>query len=106
MPAYKSSLYPLSRLSLAERSAGCHFGRTPIPAPPGKGFFEMRDEIDGRMWVAHHDQFSQWVGGAGAAVRAGLYRFAGWDGSAHQLLALVAAFALTALNLGVTSSAA
>ena len=66
----------------------------------------MRDEIDGRMWVAHHDQFSQWVGDAAAAIRGGLYRLAGWDGSLHQLLALAAAFALTALNLGFTSSAA
>lgn len=66
----------------------------------------MRDEIDGRMWVAHHDAFSRWAGDAAAAVRAGLYRFAGWDGSAHQLFALVAAFALTALNLSFTSSAA
>ena len=66
----------------------------------------MRDEIDGRMWVAHHDQYSRFVVGAAAALRAGLYRLAGWDGSAHQLLALAAAFALTALNLGFTSSAA
>ena len=66
----------------------------------------MRDEIDGRMWVAHHDQYSRFVGNAAAAVRAGLYRLAGWDGSVHQLLALAAAFALTALNLGFTSSAA
>ena len=66
----------------------------------------MRDEIESRLWVAHHDQYSRLVGGAAAAVRAGLYRFAGWDGSAHQLLALAAAFALTALNLGFTSSAA
>jgi hypothetical protein len=67
---------------------------------------KMRDELDGRMWVAHHEQFSAWVGTAAATVRAGLYRLAGWDGSVHQLLALAAAFALTALNLGFTSSAA
>jgi hypothetical protein len=66
----------------------------------------MRDEIDGRMWVAHHDQFSQWVGSAAATIRAGLSRLAGWDGSVHQLLALVAAFALTDLSLTFTSSAA
>ena len=66
----------------------------------------MRDEIDGRMWVAHHDAFSQWVGTAAATIRAGLYRLAGWDGSAHQLLALAAAFALTGLSLTFTSSAA
>ena len=66
----------------------------------------MRDEIDGRMWVAHHDQFSQWAANAATTIRVGLHRFAGWDGSIHQLLALTAAFALTALNLGFTSSAA
>jgi len=66
----------------------------------------MRDEVDGRMWLAHHDQYSRLVGNAAAGLRAGLYRLAGWDGSAHQLLALAAAFALTALNLGFTTSAA
>jgi hypothetical protein len=66
----------------------------------------MRDEIDGRMWVAHHEDFGRWAGDAASAIRSGLYRLAGWDGSAHQLLALAAAFALTALNLSFTSSAA
>jgi hypothetical protein len=68
--------------------------------------FKMRDEIDGRMWVAHHESFSQWVDGAAAALRNGLHRLAGWDGSVHQLLALVAAFALTALDLGFAGGAA
>jgi hypothetical protein len=90
---------------LAENPVECHFRFTPIMAIQGK-VFEMRDEIDGRMWVAHHDQFSQWVATAAATIRAGAYRLAGWDGSMHQLLALAAAFALTALNLGFTSSAA
>ena len=66
----------------------------------------MRDEIDGRIWVAHHEDFSAWVASAAARIRAGLYRLSGWDGSVHQLLALAAAFALTALNLSFTSSAA
>ena len=66
----------------------------------------MRDELDGRMWVDHHDQFSEWVGVAAAAIRAGLYRLAGWDGSVHQLLALAAAFALTGLSITFTSSGA
>ena len=66
----------------------------------------MRDEIDGRMWVAHHDQFSRLIGNAASTARAGLWRLAAWDGSVHQLLALAAAFALTALNLGFTGSAA
>jgi hypothetical protein len=90
---------------LAENAGRCHFHDTPIPASQGK-VFEMRDELDGRMWVDHHDQFSEWVGTAAAAIRAGLYRLAGWDGSAHQLLALAAAFALTSLSITFTSSAA
>ena len=90
---------------MAERSRSCHLGLTPIMASQGK-VFEMRDEIDGRIWVAHHAEYSRFVGNAAAALRVGLWRLAGWDGSAHQLLALAAAFALTALNLGFTSSAA
>lgn len=66
----------------------------------------MRDELDGRMWVDHHEAYSDWVDSAIAAVRAGFGRFAGWDGSTHQLLALVAAFALTALNISFASNAA
>ena len=66
----------------------------------------MRDEIDGRMWFAHHDAFSRWVGDAASNIRSGLYRLSGWDGSVHQLLALAAAFALTALNMSFTGSAA
>ena len=65
----------------------------------------MRDELEGRMWVAHHKDFQAWVGNALAAVRGGLGRRAGWDGSASQLLAIVAAFALTDLSLAFTSSA-
>jgi len=66
----------------------------------------MRDELDGRMWVDHHEAFGEWVDNAAAAIRAGLGRFAGWDGSTHQLLAMVAAFAATGLSLALTSNAA
>jgi hypothetical protein len=66
----------------------------------------MRDELDGRMWVDHHDGFGDLVDNAAAALRAGLARFAGWDGSTHQLLAMVAAFAVTGLSLALTSNAA
>jgi hypothetical protein len=90
---------------LAENAPRCHFGLTPIMAIQGK-VFEMRDELDSRMWLAHHDEFREWIGTAAATIRAGLHRFAAWDGSLHQLLALAAAFALTGLNLGFTSSAA
>jgi hypothetical protein len=81
------------------------FGRHANFGISGK-VFEMRDELDSRMWLAHHDQFSAWAGNAAAFVRDGLYRLAGWDGSVHQLLALAAAFALTTLSLSFTSSGA
>ena len=66
----------------------------------------MRDELDGRMWVAHHDQYGEWVVGVGAAIRAGLHRLSGWDGSLNQLLAVALALALTGLNLGLSSGGA
>ena len=66
----------------------------------------MRDELDSRMWLAHHDDFSHWVDDAAGAVRATLARFANWDGTTHQLLALIAAFAVTGLSIGSTSGAA
>lgn len=63
----------------------------------------MRDELDGRMWVAHHEQFGQWVDDAIVAIRGGLGRLAYWDGSTHQLLALIAAFAITGLTFNTTT---
>lgn len=64
----------------------------------------MRDEIDGRMWVAHHDQFALSVDEAIAALRSGLARLGRPDGTAAQLFALVIAFAVT--GLAFTSTAA
>jgi len=58
------------------------------------------------MWVDHHDGFGDLVDNAAAALRAGFARFAGWDGSTHQLLAMIGAFAVTALSLALTSNAA
>jgi hypothetical protein len=58
----------------------------------------MREELDGRMWVAHHDQFGLWVEGALGSLRAGLSRLSRWDGTSPQLLAMVAALAITALS--------
>jgi len=66
----------------------------------------MRDELDGRIWVDHHEAFSEGVDGAIAAVRGAIGRFAGWDGTGHQLFAMVAAFALTALNISFSSHVA
>ena len=64
----------------------------------------MRDELDGRMWVDHHDQFGLWVDDAIAALRAGLARLSSWDGTTHQLFALIASFAITALTFNSTAT--
>ena len=65
----------------------------------------MRDLIDARMWADHHEAFDEIVERALAAVRSGLHRFANWDGSSHQLLALLLAFAITALTFHTTTTA-
>jgi hypothetical protein len=70
----------------------------------------MRDEMDARMWVQHHDQFSLSIDrglarlGAGLhRLRAGAARLASWDGTSAQLFAMVAAFAITALSFQTTA---
>lgn len=63
----------------------------------------MRDEIDGRIWTAHHEQLAQSIDGALAALRRGAARLPGWDGTTQHLLALVASFALTALSFNTTA---
>lgn len=64
----------------------------------------MRDALDSRLWVDHHDAFGRWVSDAAATIRSGLARLAAWDGTTHQLLALVAAFAITSLTFNATSA--
>ena len=64
----------------------------------------MRDELDGRMWVEHHEQFAAiWstaLSPRSAPASAGSGQ---WDGSTHQLLALVAAFVITGLTFNTTA---
>lgn len=64
----------------------------------------MRDEMDGRLWVAHHQEFADGVDRALAGLRSALGRLAGWDGSTAQLMALVVSFALTALTFHSTTA--
>ena len=64
----------------------------------------MRDELYGRMWVENHEVFSQGIDSGIAKIRAGLARLASWDGTSHQLLALVAAFAITSLTFNSTAA--
>jgi hypothetical protein len=65
----------------------------------------MRDELDGRMWVEHHDQFSEWVDGAigtvGSALRLGASRASAFP---RQLLSIGAAIGLTALTFGTMAA--
>ena len=62
-------------------------------------------EMDHRMWVEHHDQLSLSIDRGLARLRSGLARLANWDGTTGQLLAMIAAFAITGLSLAFTSSA-
>ena len=64
----------------------------------------MRDEIDARFWVDHHEGFADGVDRAVAALRSAVGRFAGWDGTSHQLLALVVSFTITALTFNTTAT--
>ena len=63
----------------------------------------MRDMMDDRQWVANYNELGLLVGRGVARVRHGLARFAAWDGTTPQLLAIVAAFLVT--SLGFTSTA-
>lgn len=65
----------------------------------------MGDQLEIRLWADHHQAFSADVDRALKAVRAALHRAAAWDGTSHQLLALVLAFAITALTFNTTTSA-
>ena len=64
----------------------------------------MRDELDSRIWVQHHEQFALLVDDAVAAVRSGLARLGQWDGTTHQLLAMILSFAITGLTFNATAA--
>ena len=65
----------------------------------------MRDEMDGRLWVAHHDELSLSIDRGLTRLRNGLARLAIWDGTTPQLFAIVAAFVVTSLGFASTTSA-
>lgn len=65
----------------------------------------MRDEMDGRLWVAHHDELSLLIDRGVARIRRGLSRLATWDGTTPQLFAILAAFLITSLGFTTTASA-
>jgi hypothetical protein len=65
----------------------------------------MRDEMDGRIWTAHHDQFSvsidNGLGAIGGAIRLGLSSLPKLPA---QLMSGVAAFSITLLTLGAMAA--
>jgi hypothetical protein len=61
----------------------------------------MRDEIDGRFWVEHHEAFGRELSAAAASLRGWLASRDG-SGPTSQLLALAAAFAVAAITLNAT----
>lgn len=65
----------------------------------------MLDEMGGRLWVAHHNEFSLSVSRGLGRLRQGLARLASWDGTTPQLLAILAAFLITSLSFTSTTSA-
>ena len=64
----------------------------------------MRDEMDARLWVDRHEQFADGIDDLLGRLRAGLSRVPAWDGTTAQLLALVAAFAITAFTFTTTGA--
>jgi hypothetical protein len=64
----------------------------------------MRDEMDGRIWVANHQTFADGVDDLLSRLSGFSARVISWDGSAAQLVALVAAFLITALTFNTTSA--
>jgi hypothetical protein len=64
----------------------------------------MRDEMDARLWVENHERFADGVDQVLAALRSAATRFASWDGSSHQFLALALSFLVTALTFNSTTA--
>ena len=65
----------------------------------------MRDEMDDRLWVAHHDELGLLIDRGVARVEAWPVAPRRWDGTTPQLFAIVAAFLVTSLGFTSTTSA-
>ena len=63
----------------------------------------MRDEMDARVWVDNHQAFADGIDEVVEKVRSAFARFAAWDGTTHQLLALFVAFFITAVTFKTTA---
>ena len=65
----------------------------------------MRDEMDGRLWVAHHDELSLSIDRGLTRLRNSVARLSIWDGTTPQLFAILGAFVITSLGFASTTSA-
>ena len=63
----------------------------------------MRDEMDARFWVENHESFADGIDEVLDKVRSAFARFAAWDGTTHQLLALGLSFIITAVTFRTTA---
>ena len=63
----------------------------------------MRDEMDARLWVDNHANFAAGIDELVDKARSAFARFAAWDGTTHQLLALAVSFFITAITFRTTA---
>ena len=62
----------------------------------------MRDQIDAEIWNTHHDQFSEWMGGALIAAGQAVRRSLPHVPAAPQLIAAAMAGSFALLTVSAT----
>ena len=63
----------------------------------------MVDQFIDRLWADDRARFADGIDDVGAKLQSLFARFSSWDGSTHQLIALIAAFLITTLNFNATA---
>lgn len=63
----------------------------------------MRDDFLSSEWADSHSALSAGIDRGFAAIRAGIGKLWQWDGTTHQLFALVVSFAITGLTFNATT---
>lgn len=62
----------------------------------------MRDEMDARLWEAHHEVFADGIDELVERLRGGFARVTSWDGSLSHLMALLLSIVLTTVSFKAT----
>lgn len=62
----------------------------------------MRDEMDARLWEAHHEAFADGIDELLARLRGGFARVMSWDGSLSHMAALLLSLVLTTVSFKAT----